>query len=104
MHRRERIAATACFERRDYYNFRSAAFEVMEQAYLDASGGGKLPTGSRQVMYQARTFIQDKMGGQQLNDQYFCQQLLPDYMEEHEVDWDITYDDRGHFTEPHTER
>ena len=55
-------------------------------------------------MYQARPFIQDKMGGQQLNDQYFCQQLLPDYMEEHEVDWDITYDDRGHFTEPHTER
>jgi Protein of unknown function C-terminus (DUF2399) len=23
-------------------------------------------------------------------------------MEEHDVDWDITYDDRGHFTEPHT--
>ena len=44
------------------------------------------------------------MGGQQLNDQYFCQQLLPDYMEEHGVDWDITYDDRGHFTEPHTEQ
>ena len=42
------------------------------------------------------------MGGQQLNDQYFCQQLLPDYMEGHGVDWDVTYDDRGHFTEPHT--
>jgi len=40
--------------------------------------------------------------GQQLNDQYFCQQLLPDYMTEHGVDWDITYDDRGHFIEPHT--
>jgi hypothetical protein len=54
-------------------------------------------------MYQARPFIQDKMGGQQLNDQYFCQQLLPDYIEEYGVDWDITYDDRGHFTEPHTD-
>jgi hypothetical protein len=53
-------------------------------------------------MYQARPFIQDKMGGQQLNDQYFCQQLVPNYMEENAVDWDITYDDRGHFTEPHT--
>ena len=31
---------------------------------------------ARQVMYQARPFIQEKMGGQQLNDQYFCQQLL----------------------------
>ena len=66
---------------RDYYNFRSAAFEVMEQAYMAASAGGTLPASARQVMYQARPFMQEKMGGQQLNDQYFCQQLLPDYME-----------------------
>src|SRR6516164_6071863 len=87
----------------DYYNFRSAAFEIMEEAYLKASANGTLPASARQVMYQARPFIQDKMGGQQLNDQYFCQQLLPDYIEEYGVDWDITYDDRGHFTEPHTD-
>ena len=87
----------------DYYNFRSAAFEVMEEAYLKASANGTLPASARQVMYQARPFIQDKMGGQQLDDQYFCQQLLPDYMEEYGVDWDVTYDDRGHFTEPHTD-
>lgn len=88
--------------RRDFYNFRSAAFEVMGKAYMAASADGTLPTSARQVMYQARPFIQEKMGGQQLNDQYFCQQLLPDFMEQYEVDWDITYDDRGHFTEPHT--
>ena len=88
----------------DYYNFRSAAFEVMKRAYMAASANGTLPASARQVMYQARPFIQEKMGGQQLNDQYFCQQLLPDYMEEHEAGWDITYDDRGHFTEPHTGR
>jgi DNA topoisomerase 6 subunit A-like protein len=87
----------------DYYNFKSAAFEVMEKAYMAASANGKYPASARQVMYQARPFIQEKMGGQQLSDQYFCQQLLPDYMEEYGVDWDITYDDRGHFTEPHTE-
>jgi Topoisomerase 6 subunit A/Spo11, Toprim domain len=86
----------------DYYNFKSAAFEVMELAYMAASANGTLPASARQVMYQARPFIQEKMGGQQLNDQYFCQQLLPDYMDEHGVDWDVTYDDRGHFTEPHT--
>jgi hypothetical protein len=86
----------------DYYNFKSAAFEVMKRAYMAASGGGKLPTSARQVMYQARPFIQDKMCGQQLNDQYFCQQLLPDYMEKYGLSWDIVYDDRGHFTEPHT--
>jgi hypothetical protein len=87
----------------DYYNFRSAAFEVMEEAYLKASANGTLPASARQVMYQARPFIQEMMGGQQLDDQYFCQQLLPDYMEEYGVDWDVTYDDRGHFTEPHTD-
>ncbi len=90
---------------RDYYNFKSAAFEVMKEAYLKASANGTLPASARQVMYQARPFIQDKMGGQPLNDQYFCQQLLPDYMQQYDdVDWDIVYDDRGHFFEPHTER
>ena len=87
----------------DYYNFKSAAFEVMEEAYLAASANGKYPAMTRQVMYQARRSIQEKMGGEQLSGQYFCQQLLPDYMEEYGVDWDITYDERGHFTEPHTE-
>jgi hypothetical protein len=87
----------------DYYNFKSAAFEIMEEAYLKASANDTLPASARQVMYQARPFIQEVMGGQQLNDQYFCQQLLPDYIEEYGVDWDVTYDDRGHFTEPHTE-
>jgi hypothetical protein len=86
----------------DYYNFKSAASEVMEEAYLKASANGTLPASARQVMYQARPFIQEKMNGQPLNDQYFCQQLLPDYMQEHGVDWDIVYDDRGHFFEPHT--
>jgi hypothetical protein len=87
----------------DYYNFRSAAFEIMEKAYMAASANGTLPASARQVMYQARPFIQDVMGGQQLNDQYFCQQLLPDYIEEFGVEWDVTYDERGHFTEPHTD-
>ena len=87
----------------DYHNFRSAAFEIMEEAYLKASADGTLPASARQLMYQARPFIQEQMGGQQLNDQYFCQQLLPDYVEENGVDWDITYDDRGHFAEPHTD-
>jgi hypothetical protein len=87
----------------DYYNFRSAAFEIMEKAYMVASANGTLPASARQVMYQARPFIQEKMGGQPLNDQYFCQQLLPDYIEEYGAEWDVTYDDRGHFTEPHTD-
>jgi hypothetical protein len=35
---------------------------------------------------------------------YFSQSLLPDYIEEHRVDWDVVYDARGHFEEPHTHR
>ena len=99
MNRRARL-----IRRSDYYNFKSAASEVMEEAYLKASANGTLPASARQVMYQARPFIQQKMGGQPLDDQYFCQTLLPNYMEEYGVDWDIVYDDRGHFFEPHTER
>jgi hypothetical protein len=86
----------------DYYNFKSAAFEIMPKAYSAASANGTLPALARQVMYQARPFIQEKMGGQQMNDQYFCQQLLPAYVQEHRVNWDIVFDDRGHFSEPHT--
>jgi len=35
---------------------------------------------------------------------YFSQTLLPDYIEEHGVDWNVVYDARGHFVEPHTNR
>ena len=28
---------------------------------------------------------------------------MPDYIEEHGVDWDVVFDDRGHFREPHTD-
>jgi hypothetical protein len=35
---------------------------------------------------------------------YFSQVLLPDYIEEHGVDWNVVYDARGHFIEPHTNK
>ena len=47
------------------------------------------------------TQIEALTDGKRLDDQYFCQTLLPDYMEEHEVDWDVVFDARGHFSEPH---
>jgi hypothetical protein len=78
------------------------AYEVMEQAYLAASANGTLPAHARQIMYQARPLIQARTE-KPLNDQYFCQQLLPNYVQEKNVAWNVVYDDRGHFTEPHTE-
>ena len=41
-----------------------------------------------------------------LNDSDFTQHVLPDYQMAHPeetADWDVIYDGRGHFTEPHTD-
>ncbi len=53
-------------------------------------------------MYAARGYIQEQTG-ELLQDNYFTQTLLPDYIEEYGVSWDVVFDARGHFTEPHTD-
>jgi hypothetical protein len=80
---------------------KDAAAQIMQEAYRKASGDGQYPANARQIMYAARPHIQ-RGTGQQLNDKYFTQTLLPDYLEEHDLGWDVVYDARGHFTEPHT--
>jgi hypothetical protein len=87
---------------------KKAAWEVMADAYAEASDGGALPANARQIMYAARRLILQRNltpGGRIWADSsYFTQQLLPDYAEDHPEDtatWDVTYDDRGHFEEPH---
>ena len=80
---------------------KGVAWECMERAYLAASSNDTLPATARQVMYAARPEIQERTG-KQLDDQYFTQSLLPDYMEANDVDWDVVFDDRGHLHEPHT--
>jgi len=82
---------------------REAAFEVMEEAYLAARDAGSLPVKPRQIMYAARPKILAMTGDDELSDSYFSQTLLIDYVEEHDcTDWDIIWDARGHFIEPHT--
>ena len=83
---------------------KEAAWEVMEQAYLAASGGGRLPALARQIYYQARPKIMALTDDKELAYGYFSQTLLPDYIEETGVDWNVVYDARGHFEEPHTHR
>jgi hypothetical protein len=83
---------------------KDAAWEVMEECYLKASGGGRLPASARQIYYQARPKIMAQTNDKELVYGYFSQTLLPDYIEEHSVDWDVVYDMRGHFNEPHTNR
>ena len=84
---------------------RDAAFDVMEEAYLKASANGKWPAMARQIMYAARGEILERTGESKLDSQYFTQTLLPDYMEENGcTDWDVAFDARGHFHEPHTNK
>jgi hypothetical protein len=85
---------------------KDAAWAVMEAAYRLASGGGRYPANARQVMYAARPEILRLTGKDRLDDQYFTQKLLPDYVAEHgkAADWDVVFDARGGFVEPHTGR
>ena len=91
---------------------KEVAYECMEEAYLKASAGGTLPAHARQVMYAARPTIlskaQDRYGNTpELKSIYFTQVLLPDYMNDHPsqtAGWDVVFDARGHFVEPHTKK
>jgi hypothetical protein len=81
---------------------KDAAWEVLEGAYMAASNGGTLPAMARQIYYQARPKIMAMTDDKQLAYGYFSQTLLPDYVEEKGVNWNVVYDARGHFEEPHT--
>jgi hypothetical protein len=83
---------------------KDAAWQIMEEAYMAASGNGTLPALARQIFYQARPKIMALTENKELAYGYFSQTLLPDYIEEHGVDWNVVYDARGHFEEPHTNR
>src|SRR5438132_2737839 len=83
---------------------KEAAWQIMEEAYMAASGNGALPALARQIYYQARPKIMKMTDDKELAYGYFSQTLLPNYIEEHGVSWDVVYDARGHFEEPHTNR
>jgi Topoisomerase 6 subunit A/Spo11, Toprim domain len=83
---------------------KEAAYGVMEEAYIRASGGGRLPAKVRQIFYQARPKIMELTEDKNLDYGYFSQVLVPNYIEENGVDWKVVYDARGHFEEPHTNR
>lgn len=88
-------------------NIKDAAWSVMEKAYLAASGNGTYPANARQIMYAARPDILRLIGKDRLNDKYFTGVLLPDYVEAHPeqcAGWDVVFDARGSFQEPHTSR
>lgn len=87
---------------------RAAAFEEIPRAYAKASGDGKHSAKFRQIYYAARRFILEATGrtgepGDDLKSDYF-RDLLCEYIETHleeTKNWDVLFDDRGHFEEPH---
>lgn len=107
----EERAASAALRRQsawrtDRVTIKDAAESVMEAAYLKASANGALPASARQIMYAGRGRIQ-AMTGQELDDKYFTQTLLPDFMNDNPeltAEWDVVFDARGNLTEPHTEK
>jgi hypothetical protein len=89
----------------DQETIKSIAYSVMKKAYMKASGNGELPARARQVMYAARPEILRMTGKESLDDKYFTQTLLPDYQNDNPqetADWNVVYDARGSFHEPHT--
>src|SRR5262249_38663814 len=84
---------------------KEAAWLVMRDAYMKASGNGRLPARARQAMYAARGKILELTGAKKFTDTYFTQVLLPDYINQNQkltANWDVVYDARGNLTEPHT--
>jgi hypothetical protein len=75
----------------------------MAECYAKASDNGQLPATARQIYYVARPLIEERTD-KPLSYQYFSQTLLPNYINENGKDWDVVFDDRGHFTEPHIKR
>ncbi len=85
---------------------RRASFRVMEEAYMKASANNTLPANARQIMYQARPLIQKLTTKMWKDDSLFTQNYLPRYLRDNSTktaNWDVVYDARGHFEEPHTE-
>ena len=86
---------------------KDAAFAAMRDAYLKASTGNTLPANARQIMYAARPLVLEQTGGEcWKQSSYFTQHLLPDFMAAYPnvvAGWDVVFDARGHFVEPHTD-
>jgi DNA topoisomerase VI subunit B len=84
-------------------NFQSAMDTVVPDAYMKASANGTLPARARLVMYAARPKLQEIVG-KQLDDDYFTQTLLPDFIAKNSdlcAEWQVVYEARGHYREPH---
>jgi hypothetical protein len=105
--KKERVAQAALAKmskvKHQRVSIKAAAYAWMETAYLKASANNSLPANARQIMYALRPYVLKETGGKCWSDSsYFSQTLLPDFMNDYQVDdWNVVFDARGHFQEPH---
>lgn len=82
---------------------KEAAERILPAAWDKASGDGQYPASARQIYYAARGPLQ-QLTGKPPAYNYFSQTLLPDHIEKYQCAWDVVYDARGNYHEPHTEK
>lgn len=82
-------------------SLRDICFDAMEEIWLKASDGGRLPTHWRQMFYVARPIVENHpCSDRPLLDTTF-KQILESYLDECRAGWDILYGARGVLKEPH---
>jgi hypothetical protein len=86
---------------REPNSLKDIVFYVLPEALAKATGGGQYPVSARSLYYQVRPLIQ-KYTHKELNYNYFSQDLLVQYQQEHGVIKGLYYDPRGVLYEPHT--
>jgi hypothetical protein len=83
------------------WTLKDAVFEVLPEALAHATGQRRYPVSSRTLYYQVRRFMQ-RLTDQELDYDYFSQNLLTQYRAVHGPIAGLYYDPRGVLYEPHT--
>lgn len=80
-----------------------AAAHVLPPALDRATDGGRLPAMIRQVYYAARPALLERTGKEMIGYNWFAGTVVPHHLAANPelARFDILYDERGHFIEPH---
>lgn len=97
---RGRARSRATYYVSNRVNYTDVAEGLIAEAYDVVSGGGTLPAAARQLYYHSRDQFREKTG-REISYTYFSQKLLRKFAPS---DAWITFDERGTFMEPHTEK
>ena len=83
-------------------------YEHLPAVYAAVSGDNEYPAVVRQLYYGLRPLVLSELTDKEdLDSVYITQTLIPNFIEENPdvcKDWDVVFDARGHFAEPHTDK